>query len=155
MPGDQKTGGSEILALTSQIVSAHVSNNAVAREGLAQLIQSVFEKLNALAKEEPASVVLTPAVPIRRSVTDDYIVCLEDGLKLKSLKRHLRTYHDMTPAEYRAKWGLRPDYPMVAPSYARKRQELAKQSGLGRWPRGTPPAPKPKLRRARGQSTAA
>ena len=76
-------------------------------------------------------------------------------MKLKSLKRHLRTYHDMTPAEYRAKWGLRPDYPMVAPSYARKRQELAKQSGLGRWPRGTPPAAKPKLRRTRGRSTAA
>jgi predicted transcriptional regulator len=155
MPGDRKTGGSEILALTSQIVSAHVSNNAVAGEGLAQLIQSVFERLNALAKEEPASVVLTPAVPIRRSVTDDYIVCLEDGLKLKSLKRHLRTYHDMTPEQYRAKWGLRPDYPMVAPSYSRKRQELAKQTGLGRRPRGTPPAPKPRLRRTRRRAPAA
>ena len=113
-----------------------VANNAVARDEVAPLIQSVFEKLNALASDEaPTSVELTPAVPIRRSVTDDYIVCLEDGKKLKMLKRHLMTAYSMTPEEYRAKWGLKPDYPMVAPNYAQKRQELAKKIGLGRKPR--------------------
>ena len=87
------------------------------------------------ASDEPAPAELTPAVPIRRSVTDDYIVCLEDGKKLKMLKRHLMTAYEMTPEQYRAKWGLKPDYPMVAPNYALKRQELAKKIGLGRKPR--------------------
>ena len=86
-------------------------------------------------QSEPAPAELTPAVPIRRSVTDDYIVCLEDGKKLKMLKRHLMTAYEMTPEQYRAKWGLKPDYPMVAPNYALKRQELAKKIGLGRKPR--------------------
>ena len=96
----------------------------------------MFDKLSALASDEaPTPVELTPAVPIKRSVTDDYIVCLEDGKKLKMLKRHLMTAYGMTPEEYRAKWGLKPDYPMVAPNYARKRQELAKKIGLGRKPR--------------------
>jgi len=136
MSQDNAVSRSELLALTGEIVSAHVANNAVARDEVAPLIQSVFDKLNALVSdEEPASVELTPAVPIRRSVTDDYIVCLEDGKKLKMLKRHLMTAYNMTPEEYRAKWGLKPDYPMVAPNYAQKRQELAKKIGLGRKPR--------------------
>ena len=103
---------------------------------MAGLIQSVFSKLTELAQgEETPSVELTPAVPIKKSVTDDYIVCLEDGKKLKMLKRHLMTSYGMTPEEYRAKWGLKADYPMVAPNYAAKRQELAKKIGLGRKPR--------------------
>ena len=128
---------SELLALTSDIVAAHVSNNAVSTNELPVLIETVFKKLNELggAAGEPEAN-LRPAVPIKKSVHDDYIVCLEDGKKLKMLKRHLKTAYNMTPDEYRQKWGLPPDYPMVAPSYARKRQELAKKIGLGRKPRG-------------------
>ena len=114
------------------------------------LIQSVFDTLRGLATDEPAvSVELTPAVPIRRSVTDDHIVCLEDGKKLKMLKRHLMTDHGLTPEAYRAKWGLRLDYPMVAPNYSAQRQALAKQIGLGRKPAPPPPAPEPKPTRRR------
>jgi len=124
---------SELLALTSEIVSSHVSNNAVNQNDLTTMIQTVFTTLEGLSgpKEEPV-VELKPAVSIKRSVTDEYIVCLEDGKKLKMLKRHLKTAYDMTPEDYRAKWGLASDYPMVAPAYARKRQELAKKIGLGR-----------------------
>jgi predicted transcriptional regulator len=155
MPEDKTTSRSEVLSLTSEIVSAHVSNNAVAPTEVAPLIQSVFDKLNALASDEaPTPVELTPAVPIRRSVTDDYIICLEDGKKLKMLKRHLMTAYNMTPEEYRAKWGLKPDYPMVAPSYARTRQELAKKLGLGRKPRVAPPPPAPKAKRSRRKPAA-
>jgi predicted transcriptional regulator len=151
MPGDQITTRGEILSLTSEIVAAHVANNSVRTTDVGQLIQSIFDTLSALASDRPTSVVLTPVVPIRKSVTDDYLVCLEDGRKQKMLKRHLMTDHDMTPEEYRAKWGLRPDYPMVAPSYARKRQELAKQYGLGR---KKAPAPKRKAKRSLGRSAA-
>jgi predicted transcriptional regulator len=148
MSEDNTISRSELLALTGEIVSAHVANNAVARDDIALLIQSVFEKLSALASDEtPTSVELTPAVPIRRSVTDDYIVCLEDGKKLKMLKRHLMTAYSMTPEEYRAKWALKPDYPMVAPNYSAHRQALAKQIGLGRKPAPPPPAAKPRRRR--------
>jgi len=131
------TDHSELLALTSDIVAAHVSNNAVSTTELPSLIETVFGKLSQLggAGAEP-EVELKPAVPIKKSVHDDYLVCLEDGKKLKMLKRHLKTAYNMTPDEYRAKWGLPPDYPMVAPSYARKRQELAKKIGLGRKPTG-------------------
>ena len=113
----------------------------------------MFEKLSALAHDEtPTSVELTPAVPIRRSVTDDYIVCLEDRKKLKMLKRHLMTA-GMTPEQYRAKWGLKPDYPLVAPNYAAKRQELAKKTGLRRKPR-IAPQPGPKTARSRRKPAA-
>jgi len=124
---------SELLALTSEIVSSHVSNNAVNQNDLTIMIQTVFTTLEGLSgpKEEPVEE-LKPAVSIKRSVTDEYIVCLEDGKKLKMLKRHLKTSYDLTPEEYRARWGLASDYPMVAPAYARKRQELAKKIGLGR-----------------------
>jgi predicted transcriptional regulator len=148
----------EVLALTAEIVSSHVSNNSTGRENLPELIQSVFDKLAALASDEPAPTELTPAVPIKKSVTDDYIVCLEDGKKLKMLKRHLMTAYGMTPAEYRAKWGLKANYPMVAPSYAMKRQELAKKIGLGRKPRVVEvevEAAAPKARRTRRKATAA
>ena len=122
-----------LLELTSDIVAAHVSNNPVPIGELPGLIETVFGKLNVLSKplEEP-KVELKPAVPPKRSVTDDYIICLEDGKKLKMLKRHLKTAYDMTPDDYRRKWGLPHDYPMVAPSYAKKRQQLAKKIGLGR-----------------------
>ena len=136
MTDDQVIDKAEILALTSEIVSSHVSNNPVSPTDLTNVIQSVYDKLSELAeskaeqKEE-----LVPAVPIKKSVTDDHIICLEDGKKLKMLKRHLKTAYDMTPEDYRARWGLPADYPMVAPSYARKRQELAKQIGLGRKPK--------------------
>ena len=123
-----------LLELTSEIVSAHVSNNHVPPEDLASVIETVFTKLADLGvtPEEPAE--LVPAVPIKKSVTDEHIFCLEDGKPMKMLKRHLATDHGLTPEEYRAKWGLPHDYPMVAPAYARKRQELAKKIGLGRKP---------------------
>ena len=148
---------SEVLALTAEIVSAHLGNNAVAGGDVAGLIQSVFDTLTGLGSEEAAPAALIPAVPIKRSVTDDYIVCLEDGKKLKMLKRHLMTAYGMTPGEYRAKWGLKPDYPMVAPNYALKRQELAKKIGLGRKPRVVEPAPAPKTaaRKPRARKAAA
>ena len=153
MSEEQTIDRSEILTLTSEIVSAHVSNNATRGDAVPELIQSVFDRLTALASDEPAPTQLTPAIPIRKSITDDYIVCLEDGRKLKMLKRHLMTAYGMTPEEYRARWGLKADYPMVAPNYAKKRQELAKKIGLGRKPRVVEPepapAPKPKRSRAK------
>ncbi len=124
---------SELLALTSEIVSAHVTNNAVSQDGLPELISNVFGALEELiepAAPEPEP--LVPAVSIKKSVKDEYLVCLEDGKQLKMLKRHLSTSFDMTPEDYRAKWGLPSDYPMVAPAYSRKRQDLAKKIGLGR-----------------------
>ena len=126
----------ELLSLTSEIVAAHVSNNAVSSTDLPSLIETVFNTLSTLGAEpaEP-EVELKPAVPIKKSVTDDHIICLEDGKQLKMLKRHLKTAYDMTPEDYRAKWGLPASYPMVAPNYAKKRQELAKKIGLGRKPR--------------------
>jgi predicted transcriptional regulator len=128
---------SELLTLTSDIVAAHVSNNSVASSDLPSLIESVFGTLSGLGTEaaEP-EVELKPAVPIKKSITDDFIICLEDGKKLKMLKRHLKTAYDLSPEEYRAKWGLPHDYPMVAPNYALKRQQLAKKIGLGRKPKG-------------------
>lgn len=130
---EEQLDRSELLALTSEIVSSHASNNPVSQTDLTTLIESVFKTLQGLgAPEEEPVEELKPAVSIRRSVQDDHIVCLEDGKKLKMLKRHLSTAYDMTPDEYRAKWGLPADYPMVAPAYARKRQELAKKIGLGR-----------------------
>ena len=144
MTEDQAIGRGEILALTTEIVSAHLANNAVVHGEVPELIQSVFNKLNELATgEEPASVELTPAVPIKKSVTDDYIICLEDGKKLKMLKRHLATSYNMTPAAYRQRWGLPNDYPMVAPAYAAQRSTLAKSIGLGRKPVETAPEPEP------------
>jgi predicted transcriptional regulator len=156
MSDEQTIDRSEILALTTEIVSAHVSNNSTKLATVPELIQSVFDKLTTLAVDEPAPTELTPAVPIKKSITDDYIICLEDGKKLKMLKRHLMTSYDMTPEAYRAKWGLKADYPMVAPAYARKRQELALKIGLGRKPRvvEAEPAPAPKAKRSRAKAAA-
>ena len=121
-----------LITLTADIVSAHVSNNSVAVNDLPVLIQHVHTALSQLGAraEEPAAKP-EPAVSIRSSIKPDYIVCLEDGKKLKMLKRHLMTHYQMTPDEYRQKWGLNADYPMVAPNYAEQRRTLAKKIGLG------------------------
>ncbi|MGF1606041.1 MAG: MucR family transcriptional regulator [Rhodothalassiaceae bacterium] len=122
----------EILALTADIVASHVSNNSVPVSELPTLIEQVFITLSSVggpadAKEDRPE----PAVPIKKSVTPDFIICLEDGKKLKMLKRHLKTRYNMNPEEYRDRWGLPPDYPMVAPNYAKQRRDLAKKIGLG------------------------
>ncbi|CDX57677.1 Transcriptional regulatory protein ros [Mesorhizobium plurifarium] len=124
---------STLIELTAEVVSAYVSNNPVPVGNLPALIDSVHEALESAgggAAEKPEA--LTPAVPIRKSVTPDYIISLEDGKKFKSLKRHLSVHYGLTPDEYRAKWGLPSDYPMVAPNYAAARSSLAKSMGLGR-----------------------
>ncbi|HEY1414415.1 MAG TPA: MucR family transcriptional regulator [Caulobacteraceae bacterium] len=123
----------EIIEMTAEIVAAYVENNNISTSDLPALIQSVHRALASVAAGgeavEPAP--KEPAVPVRRSITQDYLICLEDGRKFKSLKRHLRTKYNMSPEDYRAKWGLPKDYPMVAPSYAKARSDLAKQMGLG------------------------
>jgi predicted transcriptional regulator len=127
----------DVLGLTAQIVAAHVGNNAVPAGELASLIQHVYRTLSGVGHEtvvedtKPA-----PAVPVKKSVFPDHLICLEDGKKLKMLKRHLKTAYDMTPEQYRERWGLAADYPMVAPNYARHRSALAKKIGLGTKPRG-------------------
>ncbi|WP_395452500.1 MucR family transcriptional regulator [Azospirillum melinis] len=122
------------IALTAQIVGAFLGNNAVSTADLPKLITSVHDALTNLGNAQVAEPMErpTPAVPIKKSVTPDFIVCLEDGKKLKMLKRYLRTKFDMSPEEYRARWGLPPDYPMVAPNYAEARSSLARANGLGR-----------------------
>ncbi|MBO6893630.1 MAG: MucR family transcriptional regulator [Roseibium sp.] len=122
-----------LIDLTADIVSAYVSNNTVASTDLPSLINEVHGALQrtATASNEPEPEPLKPAVPVKKSVMPDYIICLEDGKKFKSLKRHLRTHYSMTPEEYREKWDLASDYPMVAPNYAAARSELAKKMGLG------------------------
>ena len=124
----------DLLDLVASIVSAHVAHNAVTPEALPGVIRSVYAALSGLGTEPPAVEQPEPAVPIKRSVFPDYIVCLEDGKKLEMLKRHLRASHPMTPEEYRARWSLPRDYPMVAPKYAARRSALAKEIGLGRKP---------------------
>jgi len=124
-----------LVILTADIVAAHVSNNFVPPAEIAELISLIHGALAALGNSEPEeSTTPQPAVSIRASVRPDYIVCLEDGKKLKMLKRHLMMHYNMTPADYRAKWGLSADYPMVAPNYAEERRMLAKKIGLGRKP---------------------
>ena len=130
----EKADRGSLLRMTAEVVSAYVANNLLPPAQLPEVIRLVFGSLDALngggghAKQEP----LKPAVPIKRSIASDYIICLEDGKKLKMLKRHLRTTYNMTPDDYRAKWGLPPDYPMVAPNYAAQRSAFAKKIGLGR-----------------------
>lgn len=123
----------DVLRMTSDIVASYVRNNVVAGDELPGIIQTVHDSLTNLRNGAPgAAEAPKPAVSIRKSITPDHIVCLEDGKKLKMLKRYLRTTHGMTPEEYRAKWGLASDYPMVAPNYAAQRSEFAKKIGLGR-----------------------
>jgi predicted transcriptional regulator len=125
--------GGNFIELTAEIVSAYVSNNTVAASEIPNLINQVHAALSRVSGKTVDSPMepLKPAISLKKSITPEYIVCLEDGKKFKSLKRHLRTQYNMTPEQYREKWGLSPDYPMVAPNYAAARSELAKQMGLG------------------------
>lgn len=134
----EETPSAELLELTAEIVSAHVSNNSVPLSDLPSLIQEVYRTLATVGmppqKAQPERP--QPAVPIKKSITPEYLICLEDGKKLKMLKRHLQTSYGMTPDQYRERWGLGGDYPMVAPNYAKHRSSLAKKIGLGTKPRG-------------------
>lgn len=131
----EKPNTNELLELTTEIVSAHVSNNTIAVGDIPQLIQDVYKTLGTVVAAASAPERPRPAVPIKKSIFPDYVICLEDGKKLKMLKRHLKTAYNMTPDEYRDRWGLGPDYPMVAPNYAKHRSALAKKIGLGTKPR--------------------
>lgn len=134
---DDNRNEEEILKLVTEIVSAYVSKNPVAAEDLPNVIKSVHATLGGFQGSEGASPSRGPAVPVKKSVTPDFIVCLEDGRKLKMLKRYLRAQYGLTPEAYRAKWNLPADYPMTAPNYAAKRSAFAKQSGLGKPSRKT------------------
>ena len=144
----------DILDVTARIVAAHLTHNPVEASALPSLIQSVYRTLSSVDEPEAApAAAQMPAVPVKKSVFPDFIICLEDGKKLKMLKRHLQTSYGLTPDAYRTKWGLPQDYPMVAPNYAAKRSDLAKQIGLGRRPAeisAEPVATQLPPRRARG-----
>lgn len=129
-----KMAEEELLRMTADVVAAYVSNNTLATTQLAEVINAVYHSLKGLEgpAAEPTPEPAKPAVPIRKSITADFLICLEDGKKLKMLKRHLRSTYNMTPDEYRTRWGLAPDYPMVAPNYAEQRSAFAKKIGLGR-----------------------
>jgi predicted transcriptional regulator len=133
MPEDMKAG--ELLPLVTEVVAAKLSTSKTPSADVASLIQSVYQVLNELRTHGTPAELPEPAVPIKRSVTPDYIISLEDGRKFKSLKRHLRASYDMTPDQYRRRWGLPADYPMVAPNYAKTRSKIAKNTGLGTQPR--------------------
>ena len=152
-------GNKELLVeLTAEIVAAYVGNHVVPAADLPSLIADVHTALSGTTGQEVAAPVVEkpkPPVPIKKSVHNDYIICLEDGKQFKSLKRHLRTKYNMTPDEYRAKWGLPSDYPMVAPNYAASRSQLAKSMGLGQQRRKPAPEPAPKAKGGRGRKKAA
>ncbi len=132
---DAAASESHVLALTAQIVSAHVGKNQVAPDALPGLIMEVYRTLSSVGREPAAADKPQPAVPVKKSIFPDHLICLEDGKKLKMLKRHLKTSFNMTPDQYRERWGLGSDYPMVAPNYAQHRSTLAKKIGLGTKPR--------------------
>ncbi len=122
----------ELLTLTTEIVASHVSNNSVPVSDLSNLISQIYNTLSTLGQaQEESTEKLEPAVSVKKSITPEYLICLEDGKKLKMLKRHLKTRYDLTPEQYRERWGLGPEYPMVAPNYAEQRRHLAKKIGLG------------------------
>ena len=127
-------GSSDLLLMTTEVVAAYLGNNSVPASQISEVISTVHHALINLSSDvrEPEPEPLRPAVPIKKSVTPEFIICLEDGKQLKMLKRHLRTTYDMTPEEYRAKWGLPASYPMVAPNYAKQRSDFAKKIGPGR-----------------------
>ena len=128
-----KIADEDLLRMTTEVVAAYVGNNSLTTAQLPEVINAVYASLKQLDGKlpDPRAEPLRPAVPVRKSVTPDYLVCLEDGKKLKMLKRHLMTAYGMTPEQYREKWDLPPEYPMVAPNYAAKRSELARKIGLG------------------------
>ena len=125
----------EILELTTEVISAYVSNNLVTTGDLPSLIQEVYKTMSIVGSEPISTERLRPAVPVNKSIFPDYIICLEDGKKLKMLKRHIMSSYSLSPKEYRDRWGLAADYPMVAPNYAKHRSHLAKKIGLGTKPR--------------------
>jgi predicted transcriptional regulator len=127
----ERLSSGDLLRMTTDVVAAYVRTNSLTTNDLPGVINAIHASLTNLNQDGGAAEPPKPAVPIRRSVTPEYIVCLEDGKKLKMLKRHLRTSYNLTPDEYRTKWQLRPDYPMVAPNYAKRRSEFAKKIGLG------------------------
>ncbi len=128
----ESANAGDILALTTEIVAAHVSNNTVSVADLPHLINQVYQSLSTIGSGAvPVAERPQPAVSVKKSITPDYIICLEDGKKLKMLKRHLKTAYNMTPEDYRERWSLAADYPMVAPNYAKQRSRLAKEIGLG------------------------
>ena len=135
----EKIPQGEVLKMTTQVVSAYLGNNQIPASQISDVIRSVFSSLSSLdvGSGEAAQLAQKPAVTVKKSITPEFIVCLEDGKRLKMLKRHLRTTYNMTPDEYRAKWSLPPDYPMVAPNYAKQRSAFAKKIGLGRKARST------------------
>ena len=145
----------ELLDSVTSIVAAYVANNTVPKENLASLIADVFRSLSQLGQKTAPVEELKPAVSIKRSVQPDHIVCLEDGKTFKSLKRHLMSHYNMTPQEYREKWSLPHDYPMVAPNYAQARSELAKKMGLGQRKALVETAPKPKVAARSGKKAPA
>lgn len=130
-----KIENAEIMELTTEIVASYVSNNTVASADLAAVIQDVYRAMTSLGTQAMQMERPKPAVPVKKSITPDFIICLEDGKKLKMLKRHLKTAYNMSPEDYRERWGLGADYPMVAPNYAKHRSSLAKKIGLGTKPR--------------------
>lgn len=134
IPNGNNITHAELLKMTTQVVSAFLGRNELSTSLIPDVVQTVFSSLKDLGAPQDLerSEPLRPATPVKKSVTPDYLICLEDGKKLKMLKRHLRSVYNMTPEEYRAKWGLPSDYPMVAPNYAKERSEFAKQIGLGR-----------------------
>ena len=133
-PTAPKAADDELLRMTADVVAAYVSNNTLATGQLADVIHAVYNSLRGLEGQIAEAPIepLKPAVPVRKSITPEYLICLEDGKKLKMLKRHLRSTYNMTPDDYRTKWSLPSDYPMVAPKYAEQRSEFAKKIGLGR-----------------------
>ncbi|MCP4330796.1 MAG: MucR family transcriptional regulator [Alphaproteobacteria bacterium] len=136
---EENTARVQLLTMTAQVAASYFGNNVVPATQIPEVIKSVYGSLASLDGQSDGTGQSSqkPAVPIRRSVTPDFVICLEDGKKLKMLKRHLRTTYGLTPEEYRVKWGLPPDYPMVAPNYAKQRSNFAKKIGLGRKPRTT------------------
>ncbi|HTP83845.1 MAG TPA: MucR family transcriptional regulator [Alphaproteobacteria bacterium] len=135
MSDDKDSSPADLLRMTAEVAAAYVSNNTLPAADLTEVIKTIYTSLQSLERSEGvATTSQKPMVPIKKSVTPEYIICLEDGKRLKMLKRHLRTAYRMTPEEYRAKWGLPADYPMVAPNYAEQRSVFAKRIGLGRKP---------------------
>jgi predicted transcriptional regulator len=131
----EKTSAGELLRMTAEVTAAYVGNNSLPAAQIPEVIKTIYSSISALDGGAPVGASgLKPIVPIKKSIAPDYIICLEDGKKLKMLKRHLRTSYGMTPEEYRIKWGLPADYPMVAPNYAEQRSAFAKKIGLGRKP---------------------
>ena len=131
----EKANAGELLRMTAEVAAAYVGNNALPASQLPEVIRTIYSSISALdGGASPGGLGAKPIVPVKKSIAPDYIICLEDGKKLKMLKRHLRTAYGMTPEEYRIKWGLPADYPMVAPNYAAQRSAFAKKIGLGRKP---------------------